>query len=432
MVETFKFIHASDLHLDQPIRGLAELPTHLKSSLANAPYEAALRVFDEAIAERVDFVLLSGDLFDPKTSGPRSFAFLIDQFNRLMERKITVYWAAGQVDPPNRLPSGMELPCNVITFSSTDVEVIEHHKNGTPVATIMGAAFADERHEFSDFFASENAPFPIAFSHGEIEPALTQNSNIRYWAMGGRHKSLQSETADGLIHYPGTPQGRSVLETGACGCTLGQVDGEQDLNLSKIETDSIRWLPQKVNISEHVSVNELKNTLRERALKISREAPQQNAILHWHLLTTGDLNPSFRQAERRTELIDWLRAEFGAENQGCLWTTSISIEPPKRIPGKWFDEDTILGEYLRAIGRFQKDDRIGISLQEFLPPQFEKSSYAEMAHVRQDQRADILNESVLLGLDYMATELPDERPSGKLPSNAARSNETPDIDTPHH
>ena len=71
MAEAFKFIHASDLHLDQSLKGLAELPAHLKTVLANAPYESATRVFDTAISERADFVLLSGDLFDLELGGPR-------------------------------------------------------------------------------------------------------------------------------------------------------------------------------------------------------------------------------------------------------------------------------------------------------------------------------------------------------------------------
>ena len=86
MAEAVKFIHASDFHLDQSMRGLAELPTHLKTVLANAPYNAAEKVFDLAIAERVDFVLLAGDLYDMDKSGPRAPAFLLSQFNRLAEK----------------------------------------------------------------------------------------------------------------------------------------------------------------------------------------------------------------------------------------------------------------------------------------------------------------------------------------------------------
>ena len=95
MSETLKFIHASDLHLDVSISGLLELPQHLIEVLANAPYHAATKIVDTAVAERVDFVLLAGDLFDIESNNARSAAFLLNQFRRLNEKGIEVYWVAG-------------------------------------------------------------------------------------------------------------------------------------------------------------------------------------------------------------------------------------------------------------------------------------------------------------------------------------------------
>ena len=40
MSNALKFLHASDLHLDRPISGIAEIPSHWKQPLANAPYES--------------------------------------------------------------------------------------------------------------------------------------------------------------------------------------------------------------------------------------------------------------------------------------------------------------------------------------------------------------------------------------------------------
>ena len=96
MSETLKFIHASDLHLDVSISGLLELPQHLIEVLANAPYHAATKIFDTAVAERVDFVLLAGDLFDIESNNARSAAFLLNQFRRLNDKGIEVYWVAGE------------------------------------------------------------------------------------------------------------------------------------------------------------------------------------------------------------------------------------------------------------------------------------------------------------------------------------------------
>ena len=81
--QAFRFIHASDFHLEQPLQGLIEVPDHLREQLIDAPYTAALRVFDAAIRDRVDFVLLSGDLVDPDLSGPRGVGFLLEQLERL-------------------------------------------------------------------------------------------------------------------------------------------------------------------------------------------------------------------------------------------------------------------------------------------------------------------------------------------------------------
>ena len=54
----FSFVHASDLHLELPPHGLGEIPEHLRDSLLECPYRAAERVFDLALSERADFLVL--------------------------------------------------------------------------------------------------------------------------------------------------------------------------------------------------------------------------------------------------------------------------------------------------------------------------------------------------------------------------------------
>ena len=132
-------------HLDQSISGLIELPSHLIQVLANAPYDAASKVFDLAIAERVDFVLLSGDLFDFESGNARAAAFLLSQFQRLAEKEIQVYWCAGECDQPDRWPSSIELPENVVTFSSSIVEQLDHRRDGETVARIMASGYDADR-----------------------------------------------------------------------------------------------------------------------------------------------------------------------------------------------------------------------------------------------------------------------------------------------
>lgn len=383
------------------MQGLTELPAHLKPALTEAPYIAAIGVFDQAITELVDFVLLSGDLFDDQSAAPRAKNFLLSQFKRLAERKITIYWSSGNASHPSSWPTAAELPANVVRFSCNDVEVVTHSKKGVPVATIHGACCDDRRENFSPFFADEGEPFPIAISTGDLEADPTENSNIRYWALGGRPLTTLLETGHGMAAYPGTPQGRSICENGPCGCLLGRVTSEGELQLKKIETGPIRWLHQKVTISEDVSDDSLKNIFSERAMIIANETPSRNTLVQWHILTTGELNLNLRRIERRKRIIDWLRAEFGSETENWLWTTDVLIEPPDFLPQEWYGEDTILGEYLRAIENYQKEESLEVSLHNYLPSSTENGSFFDIGVIAPQNRSEILRQTVMLGVDYM-------------------------------
>ena len=63
----FRFVHASDFHLEQPLMGVAEVPDHLRDLFLDAPYTAAGKLFEAVLAEDADFVVLSGDMLHPRT-----------------------------------------------------------------------------------------------------------------------------------------------------------------------------------------------------------------------------------------------------------------------------------------------------------------------------------------------------------------------------
>ena len=106
----FRFVHASDLHLELPPLGLAEVPDHLRELFIESAYWAAQRVFETVLAEEAELLVLSGGVLHPEHTGPRGPLFLVEQFTRLAEREIPVYWAGGSVDPPEAWPAAITLP----------------------------------------------------------------------------------------------------------------------------------------------------------------------------------------------------------------------------------------------------------------------------------------------------------------------------------
>ena len=403
MAEAFKFVHASDFHLDQSIRGLVELPQHLKSVLANAPYESARKVFDTALSERVDFVLLSGDLFDINNGGPRAAAFMLSQFERLAEKGIEVYWCSGESDPIERWPTSIDLPENVRTFSTSVLEDISHRRNGSVIANIYGIGYDEKRKSAADFITGSEDVFPIALAHGEFDTNSLPIDEVRYWALGGRHRSAKFDKPGCVVAYPGTTQGRHPKESGAYGCYLGRVDTNGKLRVQAIETDCVRWLPQKVAVPESIGETDLKNILTERAMKITSDFREHVILVSWTLAPTGEFNATLRNCSFNERMLQWMRDEFGRGETG-IWTTHFIVEPPNQLPMAWYEEDTILGEYLRAIGRYQSDESLNLSLHEYLPDSMEEKELTGIARVSSKRREETLRRAAMIGVDYLAAD----------------------------
>lgn len=400
MAQAIKFLHAADLHLDRAISGLAEIPPHLKSTIANAAYLAAENLFQLAIAEKVDFVLLAGDVVDLDAGGPRAAMFLLSQFERLAERNIPVYWCNGSVDQPDRWPAAAALPDNVVTFTSMGFEESACRKNGLPIATIYGTGFYSSRTDLPGLRADADAPYPIALAHQPSDRPMPDGSGIRYWALGGNHEHSILERADSVVVQAGTPQSRSGDEPGPHSCALVRVDITGRTRVEQIPVDVVRWMPQALSFAESASDEEIKTLLADRGLKIATETPDQIALVDWQITTTGEFNPRLRHSQWRDKMIAWLRTEFGSSNKG-LWTTGLEIDPTRTLPQRWHDEDTMLGDFLRTIGRLQEEGSIGMPLQAYVPSSGIDDWLGDIVRVEDSARGKILREATLFGIEQL-------------------------------
>src|SRR4029078_6098393 len=138
MTQPIRLVHASDLHLERPLYGLAEIPDHLRELLIEAPYHAAEQVFETALAEDADAVLLAGDILNVDRAGPPAIVLLLDQFARLAERKIPIYCAVVRGERPDSWPRSVALPSNVHVFPIGHVESHDITRAGQTVDSVQG------------------------------------------------------------------------------------------------------------------------------------------------------------------------------------------------------------------------------------------------------------------------------------------------------
>ena len=401
MAEPLKFIHAADFHLDEPYRGVAELPPHVRSTLVDAPYLAAERIFEKAVAEQVDFVILSGDIANLDDCGPRTFSFLLEQFKRLSAKNIAVYWVGGSIDQPDRWPNAVRLPANVQTFSSPMVEEIVHLKSSNlrPIATIYAAGYESRKRRISEFSADANAPFNIAIAYGELESEDLTNSNIRYWALGGKHNTTKSVTSGKHIVYPGTSQSRSPIESGPFGCVMVTVDSAGSTLAQDLYTDSVRYQKQKITLPNDLSKEEIKNQFGDIGLNIVSESNEQVVLVDWILNAPSELNARIQQNGWLEEIENWLQTEFGQSRPG-FWTLDIKTGSSS-LPKSLYEEDTILGDFLRNLRKMQMESDAPLNLNQYFGETTNNDVMLAALQVSENRRNEILDEAALLGVEVL-------------------------------
>lgn len=252
----FRFIHAADLHLDSPLRGLQQYEGAPVERLRGATRQALKGLVELAVGEEVDFVLLAGDIYDGDWKDYQTGLFFATQMTRLREADIPVFMISGNHDAESQITRSLRLPENVRVLSAREPETRTLEDLGV---AIHGQGFTT-RDCSEDLSARYPAPLRGLFNigllhtscdgregHAPYAPCTLDGLKSRgydYWALGhvhGREVLCRSP----YIVFPGNLQGRHVRETGPKGCTLVTVNG--DTRLEHRALDVVRWSVARVD-----------------------------------------------------------------------------------------------------------------------------------------------------------------------------------------
>ena len=400
--QSFRFLHASDFHLEEPLGGLAEVPPHLGELFLDAPFTAAERVFDVAVRERVDFVILSGDILEPTLAGPRGISFLLNQFERLNAHGIAVYWAGGKCDGPQDWPNAAKLPTNVQVFPGYKCEELTHLRGERAIACIVGRSWHGSSIQAADYAVDAGKLFSIAVGYGPLELSKVSSLRVDYWALGGRHE--RQSVGGSPIYYPGTPQGRSPAEPGPHGCTLVHVADDQTFRTQFIATDAARWLDETVQVEADESRTDVKRRIAERMKQLLVDAVERPLLVHWNITLSHRLGSVTRCREWAAELLEWLRAEYG-NGKAPVYTLAVETGDEQPLAAEWFVEESMLGDFLRVMRSQDSDDAIPLDLLPYVPERARTTTLAAIASWNDaEKRSSLLREAAHLGARLLGAE----------------------------
>jgi len=99
-----------------------------------------------------------------------------------------------------------------------------------------------------------------------------------------------------------------------------------------------------------------------------------------------------------------LRTEFGRA-QPVVWTTEMTVKSTAELPAESYEEDTILGDFLRAVREHQRNERMPLDFAGYLPDRGKNRALAALFDTGQGaSRQVLLEEAAALGADLLRGE----------------------------
>jgi len=362
----FKFLHAADLHIDSPLRGLERYPGAPAERIRGATRRAFQELVTLCLDEEVRVLLLAGDLFDGDWQDYSTGLFFVSELSRLREAGVQVVWIRGNHDAASRIRKRLTLPENVRELGVRRPESVAFEELGLCVHG-QGYATADVREEL---VARYPRPVAGALNVGLLHTALTGRAGHEpyapcrvetlidrgydYWALGHVHQREVVSSSPWVV-FPGNLQGRHARETGPKGATLVTVDDGRIVEVEPRALDVVRWEVLEIDVSGAAGSAEVLELVRARVERAVRGADAR--LLSARVRLTGASAAHAALGRDRERLVQEVRAQMLDVADDEVWLERLELEtrPRESAPALHAERSDALGQLSAAFERLRAD-----------------------------------------------------------------------------
>jgi DNA repair protein SbcD/Mre11 len=382
----FKFIHAADIHLDSPLRGLARYASAPVEAIRGASRRAFENLVSLAIDEQVAFVVLAGDLYDVDWKDLNTGIFLGREMGRLGARGIRVFAVAGNHDANDRLTKALDPPSNLRFLSTSAPETV---RIDSLRVALHGQGFGTQRVDENlaeKFPDAEPGWFNIGLLHTSLDgreghaayaPCTAddlKSKGYQYWALGHVH-AREVVSRDPWIVFPGCLQGRHVHETGPKGCVVVTVDDGEVSSVVPRFVDVLRWSLSRVDLQGAADEQEVTARVQEALFRELEAAGGIPVAARVQLEGADPMGGALAAAPDRLEgQVRSLAAELAGDD---LWIEKVRIAAsPEAVSAEALPADSpfveLVGETMAASDDVDAVEGLDAAMQELrkkLPPE---------------------------------------------------------------
>jgi DNA repair exonuclease SbcCD nuclease subunit len=398
-----KLVHAADLHIDSPLRGLERYEGAPVGAMRGATRRAVENLVAVCIEERASLLVLAGDLYDGDWKDYATGLFFAQQMARLAAADIPVAWIRGNHDAASRISRHLGLPANVRELDTRAPETVVYEALGVAV---HGQGFA-QRAVTTDLAARYPDPIRGVFNVGLLHtsadgkpghepyapcsPDALADKGYDYWALGHVH-AREVLSRDPWICFSGNLQGRHARETGPKGALFVTVREGAVTDVALRAVDAARWARAEVDASAAASAHDVVDLAREALEGAAAEAEGRPVAAR--LLVRGASRAHDALADDPDRWETELRAL--ANETGEVWLERVVMETvPAMDPAELELRDDAVGQVARTLAALKNDEAALGALRERidelvrkLPSELRTRETGEL-ELRMDDRASL-------------------------------------------
>ena len=338
----FRFIHTADVHLDSPLRSLALRDPRIAEMIGNATRQAFERIIELCIEERVDALMIVGDLFDGDLRSMKTAIFFGMQMRRLDEVGVCVFIVRGNHDAESTITKKLSLPDCVHLFTGRAQAVRMDEKD----VVVHGVSFAN-RQAPESLLPKFKGPVPGLFNIGLMHTSLAGaeghddyapcgltdlvEHGFDYWALGHVHKRQVHAEDPCVVLMPGNPQGREINEAGARSVTLVSVAENGGVTLEERVTSIAQFERLPVDLAGVEEWREVVAAI-ESALGDARDLAQSDHLVA-RLEIVGETALAFKLRRDADLLLEEARQAAASLPKTAIEKVVIDVKNPAAPTG---------------------------------------------------------------------------------------------------
>ncbi len=332
----FRFVHASNLQLDEPLAGLGTGVTGDARRLAeDATLIAWGRMVDLCVDSQAELLLLVGNSFDASSGSLRARVALERGFEKLAAHEIDVVVVPGITDPLEHWKRGPALPPNVTLLANEEARPVVIKRGDAVIASVrvIASASSDEANwspQGPTTFDSVAAPFhiglvpagtPIRWEQGQPEPVTRPDvsraavtlvrsamGRVNYLALGAGKRGTHPYSG-GIAHDPGLVQSLTPRLTGPCGVSVVDVSADGEIRTAPSTVAPVRWEALGVDLHPEDSWDDLVERMGLTLLEREPDSDDEMWIVLWNVRGSGKLYESLSDFKLQRDLWDLVEAE---------------------------------------------------------------------------------------------------------------------------